>query len=106
MANYLGDDVGIVHNFEIEAPVLVDIGLPAVFRFILLFGAQGRMMEVAGEKPKVLVKGAKHGQKDILQRLNDPIGEDNLHEAFRLLLRARISSCKNLMASPAVLKGP
>src|ERR1017187_4381273 len=106
MGHHFGDNVRVADNLEIETPALVDTGLPAVLAFVILLGVQRRVLEVISEEPKLLIKSLLHGQRRIFQSLNNEIGQDDFHEAFRLLLRAQISLCKNLTASLALLKGP
>ena len=40
------DTIRVVNDFEVEPPVLVDPGLPAVIGFIILLGPQGGMLEI------------------------------------------------------------
>jgi hypothetical protein len=41
MGLQLGDAIGIAVDLEIEAPVLIDAGLPAALAFIVLLGRAG-----------------------------------------------------------------
>src|ERR1700722_20179156 len=43
MLDDVTDDVGVANNVEIEPPIPIHSGLPAVFGFVVLLGAQGRM---------------------------------------------------------------
>lgn len=52
--NDLSDSVCILIDPEIEAPVFVDARLPAVLRFVILFGVQGAVPQIAGEKVDLL----------------------------------------------------
>jgi hypothetical protein len=56
MGDELEDAVRVINNSEIESPVLVDPRLPAVAGFIVLLGAQGVVVEVGGQEPKLFVK--------------------------------------------------
>jgi hypothetical protein len=46
MGDDVSDEVGVTHYGEVEPPVLVDAGLPAISGFIVLLGVQRGMPEI------------------------------------------------------------
>jgi len=67
VGDHFGDNVGVVNNLEIEPPVLVDASLPSILRFVILLGVQRRVVEIGGEKPKLLVKSSPHREWRLFQ---------------------------------------
>ena len=61
----VGNDVGIIHDAEIESPVLVDAGLPLVLGLVIFLGPQRRMAQVLKQQQRLLVKDL----LDFLRRL-------------------------------------
>ena len=50
MGDDVDDDVGIAGYDEIEAPIFIHSRLPEVARLVVLFGMQGRVLEIRSEK--------------------------------------------------------
>jgi hypothetical protein len=59
--------VGVAHDLEIEAPVVVDARLPQIAAFIVLLGAEGRMLKIAGKKSKLLPKGLSNSGRSVFR---------------------------------------
>jgi len=60
MRNDTEDDVGVVYDPKEEPPGLVHPALPDVAGFIDLFCTDGRVSQIGGQQPGLLVKGFLH----------------------------------------------
>jgi hypothetical protein len=56
MRDQIGNAVGISNNPEVEAPVIVDAGLPQTFCLAVFLRAKTRMAQVACWEPICLMK--------------------------------------------------
>jgi hypothetical protein len=54
MGLQLGDAAGVAVDPEVEAPVPIDAGLPAVLGFVVLLGVQPRVIQVADQEVDLL----------------------------------------------------
>src|ERR1019366_7200004 len=102
--------VGVVHDLEVESPVVIHAGLPDVAGFVVFLGSEGRMVEVLGEEAKLFAEGLTYGGRGILQRVEHAVGKVDPHRTvgLRFLARARRRrlASSDAIASAAVLKGP
>ena len=48
--------VGVVHDLEVEAPIVVHASLPDVAGFVVFLGSEGGMVEILGENRSCLRK--------------------------------------------------
>jgi hypothetical protein len=46
MRNHIVDPAGVFGDCEVEIPVSVDECLPETYRFVIILGAEGRVLEV------------------------------------------------------------
>jgi hypothetical protein len=65
------DVVSVANNHEVEAPTLVDTGLPEALAFVVLLGVQRRVMEVVHQEAQLFVKGSAYRHRSILERFHD-----------------------------------
>ena len=56
VASDILQDVGITFDEEIKTPVTGDAGLPTVFAFVVLLGAQGRVAQILEQEQRLLVE--------------------------------------------------
>jgi hypothetical protein len=106
VGHYIANAVRIRIDLEIEAPIVVDTGLPAVIRFIVLFGAQAWMSQVPHKKIDLLYEGLLNRQGSRCQRFDSAPGEVYVHFLLLVgLLRADFF-LRKAATSPPVLNGP
>lgn len=96
---------------EVEAPVPVDARLPEVFRFVILLGAQGGVLQIACQESQLLFKSPVDARRGV--SFSDSIARWDrkifMREAYDLRFaasRSRIVLRTKAMASSAVVKGP
>src|ERR1017187_7702680 len=65
------DTIRVVNDFEVEPPVLVDPGLPAVIGFIILLGPQRGMLEILNQEIYLFEKRFANNNRRIFQGLID-----------------------------------
>lgn len=70
----VADDVGVAFNVEIEAPTLIDAGLPEVLSLIVFLGVQRRMIEVLQKEPELFIECTANRRGRVLQGFNHPVG--------------------------------
>src|SRR3989442_1524012 len=83
----LVDNVGVAGNRKVEAPVLVDAGLPEVLRFVVLLGVKRGVFEIVFEEANLLEEGFSHCLGRFIKRLAGSSGVTDFHRpAERLVL--------------------
>ena len=70
MGDELEDAVGVVNDYEIKTPILVDPGLPAIVRFVVLLGVQRGMLEILNQEIYLLEKCLREPQQALAPRLH------------------------------------
>ena len=75
MGLQLGDAVGVAVGPEVEAPILIDVALPAVRRFVVLLGVQPGVAQVADQEVDLLEERFLNRQGSIGQLLNGTLRE-------------------------------
>ena len=90
MRNDVADDLGVSHDTEIEAPVLVDASLPAVPCFVVLLGVKRRVLEVAGKERHLLEERLAHIGRGVFQGLHCAGKVVNVHRARLVFLAAAL----------------
>ena len=75
MGLQLGDAVGVAVGPEVEAPILIDAGLPAVRGFVVLLGVEPRVAQVADQEVDLLEERFLNRQGSIGQLLNGTLRE-------------------------------
>src|ERR1700730_13867219 len=110
MSDDIEDNARIVYDDEVESPVLVDASLPEVLGFIILLGAQRRVLKILRKQPHLLQKCLLRVWRGSFKCDNNPrVVVVNLHRArvFVFLLLAFLRSLFNeAIISSAVLNGP
>ena len=79
IGNNVADNVSVARNVEIEAPVLIDAGLPQVLSFTIFLGVQRRVIEVVQQEPELFIECAADGRGCVLQGFNRPVGQYYFH---------------------------
>src|SRR5437016_4172524 len=108
VGHQLGDAVSALHNREVESPVLVDAGLPAVADFVKLLGMQGRIVKVSSQKVKLFDKGLLHCHGSVRQLLDGALRELYGHPVFFNLAGAPLAFhfLRKAATSAPLLNGP
>ena len=50
MRNHIVDPAGVFGDCEVETPVSVAESLPETYRFVIILGAEGRVLEVGRQE--------------------------------------------------------
>lgn len=72
-------DVGVVLDLEVEAPVAIDAGLPDVARLVVLLGAERMVTEVAEQESKLLLEVLADSSRCCSDILIEPVGSSCVH---------------------------
>jgi hypothetical protein len=109
MGDELEDAVGVVNDYEIKTPILVDPGLPSILRFIVFLGAKRWVMEVLLKESDLFEESLANCRGSVFESLGHCIAVLDRRRArldFLSTVRAFSSLLRGAIISPAVLKGP